>query len=73
MRDRAFADRCAARRASAAAKTMEMITSAESVIEMVRKYMEKYANCTEAFNTSVSGSLVDIVTGTVQEESKGYV
>ena len=71
MRDRAFAERCAARRASATAKAMEIITDA-GVIEMAREHMEKYENCTEAFNTTVNGALVDSVTGTVCEDLHKY-
>lgn len=54
MRERAFAERCAARRASATAKALEAITDAEEVPEMVCENLEKYEDHTEVLEDTKS-------------------
>ena len=51
---------------------MEAITEAESVIEMVREYMSKYRNFTEAFDTTANDSPAKLVTGMVCEDLDKY-
>ena len=60
MRERAFAKRCAARRACATAKALEAIAGAESVTGMACEDLEKYENCTEALNTTVNDPVMEV-------------
>ena len=62
MRDRAFADRSAERRALAVAIAWEAISDETSLTDMICEDVVKYKTCTEALNITVGDSVVDVVT-----------
>ena len=62
MRDRAFAERSAERRALAVAIALEAISDETSLTDMTCEDVVKYKTCTEALNITVGDSVVDVVT-----------
>ena len=61
MRDRAFAERSAQRRALAAAIALEAISDETSLTDMTCEDVVKYKTCTEVLNITVGDSVVDAV------------
>ena len=70
MRDRAFAERSAERRALAAAIALEAISDETSLTDMTCEDVVKYKTCTEALNITVGDSVVDVVTEMACEDHK---
>ena len=70
MRDRAFAERSAERRALAAAKALATTLDETSFAERPCEHLVEYKTCTEAFNITVEDSAVDVVTNMARKDQK---
>ena len=70
MRERAFAERCAERRALAGAKALEIAMDETSFTEMACEDLVKYEACTQAPKITIGESAVDVVTDMVCQDLK---